>query len=179
MSDSGEKKDETKPKVLDKPSIVLSEYGERLENHVKCRYLDKIAVIGVDPASLFNSQLDPECLPPVEAGDLVSYLVLETSFYTLQQFKCFKSLEAYNQMVSGFITSVQGKVVSDKFVVIGKVRHSQRMNEAPLSVWLISSKESSRGDGATSAPLLKPILRSHFLLVFFAHILRSHFLLVF
>ena len=134
MSDSGEKKDETKPKVLDKPSIVLSEYGERLENHVKCRYLDKIAVIGVDPASLFNSQLDPECLPPVEAGDLVSYLVLETSFYTLQQFKCFKSLEAYNQMVSGFITSVQGKVVSDKFVVIGKVRHSQRMNEAPLSV---------------------------------------------
>ena len=137
------KKDETKPKVLDKPSIVLSEYGERLENHVKCRYLDKIAVIGVDPASLFNSQLDPECLPPVEAGDLVSYLVLETSFYTLQQFKCFKSLEAYNQMVSGFITSVQGKVVSDKFVVIGKVRHSQRMNEAPLSVWLISSKEGT------------------------------------
>ena len=84
-----------------------------------------------------------ECLPPIEAGDLVSYLVLSTSFYTLQQFKSFKSLEAYNQMVSGFITSVQGKLVADKFVVIGKVRHSQRMNEPALSIWIITSKEGT------------------------------------
>ena len=38
-------------------------------------------------------------------------------------------MEAYNQMVSGFITSVQGKIICDKFVVVGKVRHSQHMNE--------------------------------------------------
>ena len=56
------KKDETKPQVLDKPSVVSSGYGERLEDHVKRRYLGKIAVIGVDPVSLVNSQLDPECL---------------------------------------------------------------------------------------------------------------------
>ena len=31
-------------------------------------------------------------------------------------------------------------------------------------------KESSRGDGVTGAPLLKPILRSHFALAFFARI---------
>jgi hypothetical protein len=59
-------------------------------------------------------KLDPECLPPIEATDLLSYLVLETSYYTLKQFKAFKSLEAYNQMVSGFITSVQGKVIENK-----------------------------------------------------------------
>ena len=31
---------------------------------------------------------------------------------------------------------------------------------------------SSRGDGVTSAPLLEPILRSHFALAFFARILK-------
>ena len=42
-----------------------------------------------------SDQFDPECLPFVEATDLVSYLVLETSYYTKQQLKCHKSLEAY------------------------------------------------------------------------------------
>ena len=35
---------------------------------------------------------------------------------------------------------------------------------------LVKDAASSRGDGVTSAPLLKPILRSHFALAFFAHI---------
>ena len=50
------------------------------------------------------------------------YLVLETSFYAQQQFKTFRSLQAYNQMVSGFIASVQGHILADKFVVLAKVR---------------------------------------------------------
>lgn len=82
--------------------------------------------------------LDPECLPPIEATDLLCYLVMDTSFYTKEQFKAFKSMEAYNQMVSGFITNVKGKLICNKFVVVGKMRHSQRMNE-PLPVWIITS----------------------------------------
>ena len=34
----------------------------------------------------------------------------------------------------------------------------------------VNAVESSRGDGVTSAPLLEPILRSHFALAFFARI---------
>ena len=52
-------------------------------------------------------------------------------------------MEAYNQMVSGFITSVQGKMICDKFVVVGKVRHSQHMNEPPLPVWITTRKEGT------------------------------------
>ena len=59
--------------------------------------------------------------------------------YKAQQFKAFKSLEAYNQMVSGFITSAQGKIICDKFVVLGKVRHSQRMTECRCLVGSILS----------------------------------------
>lgn len=111
-------KKEEKNIEIDASSIVQSDYPKRLEIHVHTRY----------PACLLGEKLDSECLPPIEATDLLSYLVLETSYYTLQQFKAFMSSEAYNKMVSGFITSVQGKVIGNKFVVLGKVRHSQRMN---------------------------------------------------
>jgi len=93
---------------------VLSEYAKSLMSRVKERYSQKISVIGVNPTSITAEQFSPECLPPVEVSDLLSYLVLETSFYTNKQFKArFKSLEAfYNQMLSGFVTSVVGKVIA-------------------------------------------------------------------
>ena len=122
---------------------MLSEYVKGLESRVKRQYLGKIAAIRIDPALLVVAKLDPECIPSIEAADLLSYLVLETSYYTLKQFKAHKSLEAYNQMISGFITSIPGKIISDKFVVVGKVRHSQGMTEAPLPVWIIASKEGT------------------------------------
>ena len=129
---------------LSKDIPVLSEYAKGLEMHVKRRYLQKISLVGVDPASIPSNQFDPECLPSIEATDLVSYLVLETSYYTKQQFKCHKSLEAYNQMVSGFVTSVQGKIIAGKYVAVGKVRHSQRMNDPLVNIWIIGRGTNSR-----------------------------------
>lgn len=128
---------------IEKNIPTLSEYYKSLEPHVKRRYLDKISVIGLDPATLHGAKLDPECLPPIESVDLLSYLVLDTSYYTKEQFKNSKSLEAFNQMVSGFVTYVQGLQVSDKYVVIGKVRHSQRMNDPPLPVWIICTSNGA------------------------------------
>ena len=122
---------------------VLSDYVKALESHVKSRYLQKISVVGVDPASLPSEQFEPECLPPIESTDLLSYLVLETSYYTKQQFKAFKSLEAFNQMVSGFVKSVRGLMISGKYVVVAKVRHSQRMNDPLVDIWLIAEKDGT------------------------------------
>ena len=122
---------------------VLSEYAKSLDSRVKERYSQKISVIGVDPASKPAEQFSPECLPPVEVSDLLSYLVLETSFYTNKQFKAFKSLEAFNQMVSGFVTSVVGKVTAGKYVVRARVRHSQRMNDPLVNIWVISEKDGT------------------------------------
>ena len=64
------------------------------------------------PAAIPDQQFDTECLPPIEAMDLLSYLVLETSFYTKEQFKAYKSLEAYNFLVSGFPTGILGCIVA-------------------------------------------------------------------
>ena len=128
---------------LSKDIPVLSEYAKGLETHVKRRYLQKISLVGVDPASIPSDQFDPECLPSIEATDLVSYLVLEASYYTKQQFKCHKSLEAYNQMASGFVTSVQGKIIAGKHAVVGKVRHSQRMNDPLVNIWVITESDGT------------------------------------
>ena len=72
---------------------------------------------------------------------MFSFLVLETSYYTNDQFKNYKSLEAYNQVVSGFGASVKGKLVSEKHVVLAKVRHSQRMNDALVDIWIVSGQD--------------------------------------
>lgn len=123
--------------------LMLSSYGESLEGKTKRRYVDKISVIGVDPFVIPWQKYSPECLPPVEACDILSYLVLETSFYTKEQFKNFKSLLAYNQMVSGFVTSVLGHIIRERYVVLAKVRHSQRMNDPHVQLWIITTKEGT------------------------------------
>ena len=75
-----------------------SNYAENLLNEAKKQYRAKnnIAVInGLDPFG--GSPGEPiETIPPVEACDLVSYLVLQTNFITTQQFKPREFLEAYN-----------------------------------------------------------------------------------
>ena len=98
--------------------------------------MKKISTTGIDPALIERKRFESDCLPPIESTDLLCYLVLETSFYTQKQFKAFCSLEAYNQMVSGFVYNVQGHMIASKFVVLAKVRHSQRMNETLIPIWI-------------------------------------------
>ena len=54
-------------------------------------------------------ELPLDCLPNVDASDLLCYLVLQTSFITAKQFKVRKRLEAYNQFVSGWVKDVSPK----------------------------------------------------------------------
>lgn len=122
---------------------VLSECAKALEGWVKETYLQKILVIGVDPASIPMDQFSPQCLPPVKVLDLLSYLVLETSYYTNQQFKALKSLEAFNQIVLGFVTSVVGTLIAGKYVLRAHVRHSQQMNDPLVNIWIITKQDGT------------------------------------
>ena len=124
-------------------SFPISEYAKQMDLPVRDRYLQKIGAIGIDPVLVKGKDFKPDCLPPVESTDILCYLVLETSFYTQQQFKAFRSLEAYNQMVSGFIASVQGHIIANKFLVLAKVRHSQRMNDSLISCWVITERQGT------------------------------------
>ena len=132
---SDEKSEDNSPRI--------SDCVKKLEHHVHKRYLEKISVIGIDPILIPENSLDPECLPPVEAADLLSYLVLDTSYYTKNQSEAFRSLKAYNQMVSGFIVSIQGHIVAKKFVVCAKVRHSRRINDPSVPLWILTEKDGT------------------------------------
>ena len=124
-------------------SFPICEYAKQLDVPVRDRYLQEIVATGIDPVLVEGKDFKPDCLPPVESTDILCYLVLETSFYTQQQFKAFRSLEAYNQMVSGFIASVQGHIIANKFLVLAKVRHSQRMNDSLISCWVITERRGT------------------------------------
>ena len=105
----------------------LSGYAEGLPGEAKTRYLEKLYLLnGLDPF-LLASNVGPKndspstCdIPPVEATDLVSFLVLETSFVTAKQFKAHKSMEAYNQFVSGWVKEVCAWNINHKSVVTGR-----------------------------------------------------------
>ena len=46
-------------------------------------------------------------------------------------------------MVSGFVTLVAGKVIAGKYVVRARVRHSQRMNDPLVNIWVISENDGT------------------------------------
>lgn len=106
----------------------VSTYAEELPPEAKQRYLCKIATIaGIDPFTLCKEQsynnpaIQTSSLPLLDVSDLVSYLVLQTSYVSIKQFKAHKSMKAYNQFVSGWVKEVQGWNIHDKSVVTEKV----------------------------------------------------------
>ena len=113
----------------------LSKYTESLSLESKEGYKQKISLIGIDPFVIAEtnqrSTVSPAAitmanalttLPAVDGSDLVSYLVLQTSFVTAKQFKAHKSMEAYNQFVCGWVhKGVKAWNVCGKCVVTGKV----------------------------------------------------------
>ena len=100
----------------------LSSYAEALEKQAKARYKDKISLInGVDPFRKVTEGEPLDGFPPVEDCDLVSYLVLQTSFITLAQLKARKGLEAYNQFVCGWIKEVSTRKIAGRYLTTGRV----------------------------------------------------------
>jgi len=101
---------------------VLSSYAENLPQEAKSRYLDKLAIIdGIDPMydGTFGEPSDETT--PVDACDLLPYLVVQTSFVTAKQFKARKGLETYNQFIFGWVKELSTRKVSEKYVVSGRV----------------------------------------------------------
>jgi len=75
----------------------LSSYGAGLSSEAKARYAEKLSLIGgVHPflGGVIPGAEVTTVFPPLDASDVVSYLVLRTSFLTPSQYKAHKSLDA-------------------------------------------------------------------------------------
>ncbi|KAF3859842.1 hypothetical protein F7725_000097 [Dissostichus mawsoni] len=74
-------------------------------------------------------------LPAVEAMDITSYLVLHTSYYTASQMKAYKSLEAFNYFVCGWVNDLGTKEALNKCrLVFARVPVPAAMVPAPAAM---------------------------------------------
>ena len=123
--------------------MKLSVYTEKLDKAAKDRYQEKVGLISIiDPFLLGGiaktHSAPPVVFPPVDASDMVSYLVLQTSFLTAQQYKSHKSLEAYNQFVCGWVKDDRAWSLNGRIVVTGRVSliHSIQFYHCNNKKWL-------------------------------------------
>ena len=121
----------------------LSDYANNLDPHGEKRYCEKISCVCIDPSLIPDKAYDPDCLPRVESMVLLSFLVLVTSYYSKDQFKAFRSLQAYNQLVSGFLSCVKGHKIGNNYIILEKVRHSQRMKDSCATLGIITEENGT------------------------------------
>uniref|UniRef100_A0A1A8DBE7 SWIM-type domain-containing protein n=1 Tax=Nothobranchius kadleci TaxID=1051664 RepID=A0A1A8DBE7_NOTKA len=126
-------------------TFAESPYYEALDVDSKQMYKDLISrYVGRDPFIMKMSEFSKELrhLPTVEAVDITNYLVLQTFFYTVQQMKAYKRLEAYNLFVSGCVQNLGTKRLPDDCrLVFARVNRSQGSGEAPLKTWIIAKED--------------------------------------
>ena len=121
----------------------LSAYYNDLEEKAKSRYREKLEKLGgmTDPYLNWQSEasIDWQLWPDVEYPDIFNYLIESPSVYTGESLKAYRSLDAYNYFVSGWVESVcvvEIRSCKDTYLVTARVRHSQRVSATPVRTWV-------------------------------------------
>lgn len=79
-------------------------------------------------------------LPCVTFPDIFCYCVMKTGFYTNQQLKAYRSLEAHNYFENGFVQELlTARACDDAVFIKAKVLPSQRVGQKaqPYSAWIL------------------------------------------
>ena len=101
------------------PSFInMTTYIDTLSPKHKRQYLMKIQQYceGIVAYVYDQWELKPHISwPTVMYGDIYNFLLAQTSFYSAQQMKAFKSLEAYNFFfISGWVIEMQKKNIAEQ-----------------------------------------------------------------
>ena len=106
-----------------------SAYTRSLTGELKVCYEQKLLAVNIsDPYLLQKSDFDtlPEDWPKVTYADIYNFLVTSQSTYTHSEVKAYKSLDAYQFVVTGQTFDVNCKRIQPSlYLFLGKVRHSQ------------------------------------------------------
>lgn len=109
------------------------QYVDTLDNTAKIRYLEKLQLVGgIDPYEIAKKEWtsDNSRWPSIAYPDIVNYMVSTSSTYTMEAFKCYKSLDAHKYFTDGWVrdvVSVHVEVGSEERCLLSaRVRHSQR-----------------------------------------------------
>ena len=140
---------------LQENCLVYSSYYSSLQGEDKYRYRMKIGLLGcglgypylIELGSAPRQQdlctLDWQEWPEVQYPDIYNYLVVTHSVYTQDMLRAYKSLDAYNLFVNGWVGNVRVLcLVCDQsiFLAFAEVRHSQSISKTPVNLGLLCAK---------------------------------------
>ena len=132
--------------------IYVSGSDDGMELEAKTRYEAKIIVFGSlgDPYCVQKKSLTSvewQNWPSVEYPDVYNYLITTPSLYTKDKLKAYKSLEAYKYFVSGWVSNVTVHVVPSgaraDYLVMARVKHSQKLSAPSLNPWIALDKSGT------------------------------------
>ena len=86
------------------------------------RYCQKISVVeNIDPYTLKKQDLtsDIRYFPSITYSDIVNCMLFAPSPVTNEELKCYKSLDAFNQFMQGWIKEIGVK--DERLIVSGRV----------------------------------------------------------
>ena len=126
----------------------MSTYFDQLDTTAKTRYKEKLSFVQLSqcPYSLPNDVWEDnvKLWPPVEFPSIYMYLINTPGKFTLETMKAYKSMEAYNYFISGWVdTCYLYKVNRDIHIFKAKVLPSQRINESPHNPWVAVHKDGT------------------------------------
>jgi hypothetical protein len=120
--------------------LDLARYKEKLTVTV-----DSIDVVLPDPYSLSTDWfIDPKSLPPTKYTAIYDYLIKTPGPFTGEAFEAYKSLEAYNYLMSGLISDVKQHNIGGNYSVVfvkASVGPGQRQNCPPYNPWICLDKQ--------------------------------------
>ncbi|XP_065919932.1 uncharacterized protein [Dysidea avara] len=127
---------------------VMSEYFMSLSSETRERYESKVVSAGlaIDPYSISEWEEDPQDIPSVTWSDMVYYMTNTPSPYTREELKAWKGmLDGESFLRAGWVhglklhsyTGPQQK----RFLIKGKVMHSQRTSGTPLIPWVVPEED--------------------------------------
>ncbi|XP_033118596.1 uncharacterized protein LOC117118188 [Anneissia japonica] len=124
------------------------EYSDKLNLVARERYGAKLQAAGLEscPYKLEAGcwKNDPTKWPDVQYPDIYSYLVETPGVFTKEAMKSYKSLEAHNYFVSGWVQQVFYTTTTSGLVLLkADVKPSQRLNNEPHHPWVVVKKDGS------------------------------------
>lgn len=104
---------------------VFSEYYLRLTKADQDRYREKLIVHGIsisDPYTIADEKWENNVgkWPPVQFGDIWTYLIHTPGIYTAESMKAYKSMDGYNFFVSGHVKAILYHAIADSPVCLVK-----------------------------------------------------------
>ena len=120
---------------------MSTDYFNKLDPPTQKRYKEKLEIIGnIDPYSASDSHFSVKIgnFPSICYPDIANYLVFSPRPFSADDMKAYKSLEAYNQVIEGWVRDVKVMTTSGLKVVKGKVIRLISLN---LLVYVFPSYE--------------------------------------